>query len=160
MLIAGTTGSGKSVCMNTIIMSLLLKTGPDDVRLMIIDPKRVEMSAFNDIPHLLCPIITDAKKAAVALNKLVGVMESRYQMFQDTGNKNIESYNRYAADNNKEKIPYFVVVIDELADLILVSSKEVEESIRRITQLARAAGIHLIVATQRPSVDVITGLVS
>jgi DNA segregation ATPase FtsK/SpoIIIE-like protein len=159
MLIAGTTGSGKSVCMNSIIMSLLLKTSPDDVRIMIVDPKRVEMSAFNDLPHLLCPIITDAKKAAVALNKLVGVMESRYQMFQETGNKNIESYNRYAIDNNKEKIPYYIVIIDELADLILVSSKEVEEAIRRITQLARAAGIHLVVATQRPSVDVITGVI-
>ena len=159
MLIAGTTGSGKSVCMNSIIMSLLLKTSPDDVRLMIVDPKRVEMSAFNDIPHLLCPIITEAKKAAVALNKLVLVMESRYQMFQETGNKNIESYNRFAVDNGKEKIPYYVVIIDELADLILVSSKEVEEAIRRITQLARAAGIHLIVATQRPSVDVITGVI-
>jgi DNA segregation ATPase FtsK/SpoIIIE, S-DNA-T family len=159
MLIAGTTGSGKSVCMNSIIMSLLLKTSPDDVRMMIVDPKRVEMSAFNDLPHLLCPIITDAKKAAVALNKLVGVMESRYQMFQETGNKNIESFNRYAVDNNKEKIPYYIVIIDELADLILVSSKEVEEAIRRITQLARAAGIHLIVATQRPSVDVITGVI-
>lgn len=159
MLIAGTTGSGKSVCMNSIIMSLLIRTSPEDVRLMIVDPKRVEMSAFNNIPHLICPIITEAKKAAVALNKLVTLMESRYEMFKESGNKNIESYNRWAVDNNQEKIPYYVVVIDELADLILVSSKEVEESIRRITQLARAAGIHLIVATQRPSVDVITGVI-
>jgi DNA segregation ATPase FtsK/SpoIIIE-like protein len=159
MLIAGTTGSGKSVCMNSIIMSLLIRTSPDDVRLMIVDPKRVEMSAFNNIPHLICPIITEAKKAAVALNKLVTMMESRYEMFKNSGNKNIESYNRWALDNNQEKIPFFIVVIDELADLILVSSKEVEESIRRITQLARAAGIHLIVATQRPSVDVITGVI-
>jgi DNA segregation ATPase FtsK/SpoIIIE-like protein len=159
MLIAGTTGSGKSVCMNSIIMSLLIRTSPDDVRLMIVDPKRVEMSAFNNIPHLICPIITEAKKAAVALNKLVTMMESRYEMFKNSGNKNIESYNRWAIDNNKEKIAYYIVVIDELADLILVSSKEVEESIRRITQLARAAGIHLIVATQRPSVDVITGVI-
>ena len=159
MLIAGTTGSGKSVCMNSIIMSLLIRTSPDDVRLMIVDPKRVEMSAFNNIPHLICPIITEAKKAAVALNKLVTMMESRYEMFKNSGNKNIESYNRWALDNNQEKIPYYIVVIDELADLILVSSKEVEESIRRITQLARAAGIHLIVATQRPSVDVITGVI-
>lgn len=159
MLIAGTTGSGKSVCMNSIIMSLLIRTSPEDVRLMIVDPKRVEMSAFNNIPHLICPIITEAKKAAVALNKLVTLMESRYEMFKESGNKNIESYNRWALDNNQDKIPYYVVVIDELADLILVSSKEVEESIRRITQLARAAGIHLIVATQRPSVDVITGVI-
>jgi len=159
MLIAGTTGSGKSVCMNSIIMSLLIRTSPDDVRLMIVDPKRVEMSAFNNIPHLICPIITEAKKAAVALNKLVTMMENRYEMFKNSGNKNIESYNRWALDNNQEKIPYYIVVIDELADLILVSSKEVEESIRRITQLARAAGIHLIVATQRPSVDVITGVI-
>jgi S-DNA-T family DNA segregation ATPase FtsK/SpoIIIE len=159
MLIAGTTGSGKSVCMNSIIMSLLIRTSPDDVRLMIVDPKRVEMSAFNNIPHLICPIITEAKKAAVALNKLVTMMENRYEMFKNSGNKNIESYNRWAIDNNQEKIPYYIVVIDELADLILVSSKEVEESIRRITQLARAAGIHLIVATQRPSVDVITGVI-
>jgi S-DNA-T family DNA segregation ATPase FtsK/SpoIIIE len=159
MLIAGTTGSGKSVCMNSIIMSLLIRTSPDDVRLMIVDPKRVEMSAFNNIPHLICPIITEAKKAAVALNKLVTMMESRYEMFKNSGNKNIESYNRWAVDNNQAKIPYYIVVIDELADLILVSSKEVEESIRRITQLARAAGIHLIVATQRPSVDVITGVI-
>jgi S-DNA-T family DNA segregation ATPase FtsK/SpoIIIE len=159
MLIAGTTGSGKSVCMNSIIMSLMIRTSPDDVRLMIVDPKRVEMSAFNNIPHLICPIITEAKKAAVALNKLVTMMESRYEMFKNSGNKNIESYNRWAIDNNQEKIAYYIVIIDELADLILVSSKEVEESIRRITQLARAAGIHLIVATQRPSVDVITGVI-
>lgn len=159
LLIAGTTGSGKSVCMNTIIMSLLMRTTPDEVKIILVDPKRVEMNMYNDIPHLLCPVITDAMRASVALKKVVDVMESRYDLFEKSGKKNITFYNNERIANGEPILPYIVVIVDELADLMLIASKDVEESIRRITQLARAAGIHLIVATQRPSVDVITGVI-
>ncbi len=169
MLIAGTTGSGKSVCVNGIICSILMRAKPDEVKLVMVDPKVVELSVYNGIPHLLCPVVTDPKKAAIALGKMVAEMERRYQTFSDTGTKNIESYNNYIdkwnkahATNESEektKMPYIVVIIDELADLMMVAAKEVEDSILRITQKARAAGIHLIVATQRPSTEVITGLI-
>lgn len=167
LLVAGATGSGKSVCINTVIVSILMRTRPDEVRLVLVDPKKVELSVYNGIPHLLSPVVTDPKKASVALMKIVSEMESRYDLFSDTGTKNIASYNQYIEDKNKNlpdseklrKLPYIVVIIDELADLMLVAAKEVEDSIMRITQMARAAGIHLIVATQRPSTDVITGVV-
>lgn len=159
LLIAGATGSGKSVCMNTVIVSLLMRATPDEVKLMIIDPKRVEMSAYANLPHLICPVITDSKKAAVALGKVVELMEKRYELFEKYGKKNIELFNSSAADFNEEKLPYLVVIVDELADLMLIAKGAVEESIRRITQLARAVGIHMIVATHRPSVDVITGVI-
>ncbi len=159
LLIAGATGAGKSVCMNTIIVSLLMRATPDEVKLMIIDPKRVEMSAYANLPHLICPVITDSKKAAVALGKVVELMEKRYELFEKCGKKNIELFNSSADDLNEEKLPYLVVIVDELADLMLIAQGAVEESIRRITQLARAVGIHMIVATQRPSVDVITGVI-
>jgi len=159
LLIAGTTGSGKSVCMNTVIISLLMRATPDEVKIILVDPKRVEMNMYNDIPHLLCPVITDAARASVALKKVVDVMESRYDLFEKSGKKNITFYNNERIANGEPILPYIVVIVDELADLMLIASKDVEESIRRITQLARAAGIHLIVATQRPSVDVITGVI-
>ena len=168
MLIAGTTGSGKSVCVNGIICSILMRAKPNEVKLVMVDPKVVELSVYNGIPHLLCPVVTDPKKASIALAKMVAEMERRYQTFSDTKTKNIESYNDYIdkwnkdhknSDEEKEKMPYIVVIIDELADLMMVAAKEVEDSILRITQKARAAGIHLIVATQRPSTEVITGLI-
>ncbi len=168
MLIAGTTGSGKSVCVNGIICSILMRAKPNEVKLVMVDPKVVELSVYNGIPHLLCPVVTDPKKASIALAKMVAEMERRYQTFSDTKTKNIESYNDYIdkwnkehknTDGEKEKMPYIVVIIDELADLMMVAAKEVEDSILRITQKARAAGIHLIVATQRPSTEVITGLI-
>ena len=168
MLIAGTTGSGKSVCVNGIICSILMRARPDEVKLVMVDPKVVELSVYNGIPHLLCPVVTDPKKAAVAMAKMVNEMERRYQVFSDSGTKNIESYNAYIEKWNKEhkdpdaqqrKMPYIVIIIDELADLMMVAAKEVEDSILRITQKARAAGMHLIVATQRPSTEVVTGLI-
>lgn len=168
LLIAGTTGSGKSVCVNGIICSILMRARPDEVKLVMVDPKVVELSVYNGIPHLMCPVVTDPKKAAVALSKMVAEMERRYETFSETGTKNIESYNDYIDKWNKEnahddysktKMPYIVVIIDELSDLMMVAAKEVEDSILRITQKARAAGIHLIVATQRPSTEVITGLI-
>lgn len=168
LLIAGTTGSGKSVCVNGIICSILMRARPDEVKLVMVDPKVVELSVYNGIPHLMCPVVTDPKKAAVALSKMVAEMERRYETFSETGTKNIESYNDYIEKWNKEnahddysktKMPYIVVIIDELSDLMMVAAKEVEDSILRITQKARAAGIHLIVATQRPSTEVITGLI-
>ena len=168
LLIAGTTGSGKSVCVNGIICSILMRARPDEVKLVMVDPKVVELSVYNGIPHLMCPVVTDPKKAAVALAKMVAEMERRYETFSETGTKNIESYNDYIDKWNKEnshdeykktKMPYIVVIIDELSDLMMVAAKEVEDSILRITQKARAAGIHLIVATQRPSTEVITGLI-
>ena len=159
LLVAGQTGSGKSVCMNSIITSLILRTRPEEVKLILIDPKKVEMSMYANMPHLLCPVITDAKKASVALNKIVTEMDNRYNLFASTGVRNIEGYNKFATSNNQSIMPYIVVIIDELADLMMVASKDVEDSIQRITQLARAAGIHLIVATQRPSVNVITGVI-
>ena len=166
LLIAGSTGSGKSVCTNNIICSILMNYRPDEVKLVLVDPKKVELSNYNGVPHLLTPVVTDPKKASVALQKVVTEMERRYDLFNETSVKNIEGYNEYVQKNNKKhpespitKLHYLVVIIDELADLMLVASKEVEDSIMRITQMARAAGIHLIVATQRPSTDVITGVV-
>ncbi len=165
LLVAGSTGSGKSVCINSFICSILMYKKPDEVKLMLVDPKKVELSNYNGIPHLLCPVVSDPKKANVALQKIVAEMERRYDVFADNNVKNIGSYNEMIEKNNKlndsnvPKMPYIVVIIDELADLMLVAAKEVEDSIMRITQMARAAGIHLIVATQRPSTDVITGVV-
>lgn len=168
MLVAGTTGSGKSVCINGIICSILMRAKPDEVKLVMVDPKVVELSVYNGVPHLMCPVVSDPKKAAVALAKMVAEMERRYETFSETKTKNIETYNAYidkwneehkADDVKKSRLPYIVVIIDELADLMMVAAKEVEDSILRITQKARAAGIHLIVATQRPSTDVITGLI-
>ena len=168
MLIAGTTGSGKSVCVNGIICSILMRARPDEVKLVMVDPKVVELSVYNGIPHLMCPVVTDPKRAAVALAKMVNEMERRYEIFSETKTKSIETYNAYIEKYNsehkdeeyqKQKLPYIVIIIDELADLMMVAAKEVEDSILRITQKARAAGIHLIVATQRPSTEVITGLI-
>lgn len=168
LLIAGTTGSGKSVCVNGVICSILMRAKPDEVKLVMVDPKVVELSVYNGIPHLMCPVVTDPKKAAVALTKMVQEMENRYQTFSDSKTKNIEGYNAYVDKYNEEhkneeyqkrKMPYIVIIIDELSDLMMVAAKEVEDSILRITQKARAAGIHLIVATQRPSTEVITGLI-
>ena len=165
LLVAGATGSGKSVCINSIIVTLLLRTKPNEVKMVLVDPKKVEMGMYNGVPHLLMPVVTDPKKASIALMKMVSEMERRYSLFEETRTKNIGDYNRYVDDRRRnlngkmEKLPYIVIIIDELADLMLVAAKEVEDSILRITQMARAAGIHLIVATQRPSTDVITGIV-
>ena len=167
LLVAGSTGSGKSVCINSILASILMRTKPEEVKLVLVDPKKVELSIYNGVPHLLAPVVTDPKKANIALKKIVVEMERRYDVFEESKTKNITSYNNYIDKKNEtlpegEKIsrmPYIVVIIDELADLMLVAAKEVEDSIMRITQMARAAGIHLIVATQRPSTDVITGVV-
>ena len=160
MLVAGSTGSGKSVCINCIIASMLMRTKPSELKLVLIDPKKVEFSMYNGVPHLLTPVVTDAKKASIALKNIVVEMERRYDLFEATKNKNITSYNEFCDKNPEyQRLPYIVVIIDELADLMLVAAKEVEDSIMRITQMARAAGIHLIVATQRPSTDVITGVV-
>ncbi len=160
MLIAGATGSGKSVCINCIIASILMRSKPDEVKLVMVDPKKVELSMYNGVPHLLTPVVTDPKKASIALKNIVVEMERRYQVFEDTKCKNIGAYNKMCETNSDyEKMPYIVFIIDELADLMLVAAKDVEDSIMRITQMARAAGIHLIVATQRPSTDVITGVV-
>ena len=160
LLIAGSTGSGKSVCMNCIIASILMRARPDQVKLVMVDPKKVELGMYNGIPHLLCPVVTDPKKASIALRNIVAEMERRYGILEKTHNKNIEMYNKFCEKKSDyQKLPYIVVIIDELADLMLVAAKEVEDSILRITQMARAAGIHLIVATQRPSTDVITGVV-
>lgn len=159
MLIAGTTGSGKSVCMNSIIISLLYKAGPEDVKLIMIDPKMVELGIYNGIPHLLIPVVTDPKKAAGSLQWAVTEMMRRYKAMSDVGVRDLESYNSIVeAEEDGEKLPQIVVIIDELADLMMAAAKEVEESICRIAQMGRAAGIHLIIATQRPSADVITGL--
>ena len=167
LLVAGATGSGKSVCINCIIGSILMRAKPDEVKLIMVDPKKVELSMYNGIPHLLMPVVTDPRKASIALQKVVQEMERRYDLFSESKTKNIESYNDHLKKKNESLpeesrlplLPYIVVIIDELADLMLVASKEVEDSIMRITQMARAAGIHLIVATQRPSTDVITGVV-
>ena len=160
ILIAGSTGSGKSVCVNTIITSILLKNKPDKVKLIMIDPKMVELSIYDGIPHLLTSVVTDPIKAADVLHKVVLEMENRYREFARARVRNMEGYNKIAAkDPDYKELPYIVVIIDELADLMMVSSKEVEESIARIAQKARAAGIHMIIATQRPSVDVITGVI-
>ena len=160
LLVAGATGSGKSVCINCIIASILMRAKPDEVKLVMVDPKKVELTMYNGIPHLLAPVVTDPKKASIALKNIVSEMERRYDIFEHTKNKNIKSYNEYCKTHPEyQKMSYIVVIIDELADLMLVAAKEVEDSIMRITQMARAAGIHLIVATQRPSTDVITGVV-
>ena len=167
LLVAGSTGSGKSVCINSMITSLLMRTKPDEVKLVLVDPKKVELSMYNGVPHLLTPVVTDPKKANIVLQKIVKMMEDRYDLFEDSKTKNIAGYNAYVDKKNENlpeeekinRLPYIVVIIDELADLMLVAAKEVEDSIMRITQMARAAGIHLIVATQRPSTDVITGVV-
>src|SRR5699024_3382776 len=167
LLIAGATGSGKSVCVNGIITTILMRAKPHEVKMMMIDPKKVELSVYNGIPHLLAPVVTDPKKAAKALQKVVSEMERRYELFSETGTRNIESYNeyirKYNADIDEEEkqpnLPYIVVLVDELADLMMVASNDVEDAITRLAQMARAAGIHLIIATQRPSVDVITGVI-
>lgn len=167
LLVAGSTGSGKSVCINSILASILMRTKPDEVKLVLVDPKKVELSIYNGVPHLMTPVVTDPKKANIVLQKIVAEMENRYEIFERNGAKNISSYNDKLRRENETKsdiektklLPYIVVIIDELADLMLIAAKEVEDSIMRITQMARAAGIHLIVATQRPSTDVITGVV-
>ena len=164
LLVAGATGSGKSVCLNTIIASFLYKSSPEEVQLLLVDPKRVELTVYNGIPHLVSPVVTDPKKAATALRWAVKEMERRYELFADAGARNIDSYNELMANNIKrtgegEILPYIVVIIDELADLMLVAAAEVEDAICRLAQMARAAGLCLIIATQRPSVDVITGLI-
>lgn len=165
LLVAGATGSGKSVCINGIITSILMRAKPHEVKLMMIDPKMVELNVYNGIPHLLAPVVTNAKKASQALQKVVSEMERRYELFSHTGTRNIEGYNDYVKKHNAESdaeqplLPYIVVIVDELADLMMVASSDVEDAITRLAQMARAAGIHLIIATQRPSVDVITGVI-
>jgi S-DNA-T family DNA segregation ATPase FtsK/SpoIIIE len=165
LLVAGATGSGKSVCINGIITSILMRAKPHEVKLMMIDPKMVELNVYNGVPHLLAPVVTNPKKAAQALQKVVNEMERRYELFSHTGTRNIEGYNEYVKRHNAEEeaqqplLPYIVVIVDELADLMMVASSDVEDAITRLAQMARAAGIHLIIATQRPSVDVITGVI-
>ncbi|MET1015103.1 MAG: DNA translocase FtsK [Paenisporosarcina sp.] len=165
LLVAGSTGSGKSVCINGIIVSIIMRAKPHEVKMMMIDPKMVELNVYNGIPHLLAPVVTDPRKASQALKKVVSEMERRYDLFSHTGTRNIEGYNDHVRkwnDENEEKqpkLPYIVVIVDELADLMMVASNDVEDSITRLAQMARAAGIHLIIATQRPSVDVITGVI-
>jgi len=162
MLIAGATGSGKSVCVNTLLMSILLHAKPDQVRMILVDPKRVELNLYADIPHLLTPVVTNPKQAATALAWAVGEMEDRFQVLSEVGARNIDQYNAIIAKQKSEDIspmPYMLIVIDELADLMMVAANEVEDAICRIAQLARAVGIHLIIATQRPSTDIITGLI-
>ncbi len=155
LLIAGTTGSGKSVCINTIILSLLYKHPPDKCKFILIDPKMLELSTYEGIPHLLCPVITEAKRAASVLGWVVKEMESRYRLMTRVGVRNIDGYN----DKHKISMPYIVVIVDEMSDLMLVAGKEIENYIQKLSQMARAAGIHIIMATQRPSVDVITGTI-
>ncbi len=159
LLVAGTTGSGKSVCLNTMIMSLLYNATPDEVKLIMIDPKKVEFTVYRSIPHLLVPVVADPRKAAGALSWAVAEMDKRYALFAEKGVRNLQGYNTYAVSNNLPKMPQIVIIIDELSDLMMAASNEVEDSICRLAQKARAAGMHLIVATQRPSVDVITGLI-
>lgn len=167
LLIAGATGSGKSVCVNTIISSILMRAKPDEVKLILVDPKKVELSVYNGVPHLLAPVVTDPKKAAGVLREVVSEMERRYDVFASVNARNIKGYNEIARQFNdgkpmnehKEILPYQVVILDEVADLMMVASKDVEDCIMRISQMARAAGIHLIVATQRPSTDIITGVI-
>ncbi|MGY3717407.1 DNA translocase FtsK [Sutcliffiella cohnii] len=165
LLVAGATGSGKSVCINGIITSILMRAKPHEVKMMMIDPKMVELNVYNGVPHLLAPVVTNPKKASQALKKVVSEMERRYELFSHTGTRNIEGYNEYIRRHNQDgeavqpQLPYIVVIVDELADLMMVASNEVEDCITRLAQMARAAGIHLIIATQRPSVDVITGVI-
>jgi DNA segregation ATPase FtsK/SpoIIIE, S-DNA-T family len=155
LLIAGATGAGKTVCVNSLIMSILYKAKPDEVKLILVDPKMVELASYAGIPHLLHPVICEAKKAFVALNWAVEEMERRYRVLAAKGSRNIDMYNK----SGEEKLPYIVIMIDELADLMLVARENVETSIQRLAQLSRAVGIHLVLATQRPSVDVITGVI-
>ena len=159
LLIAGTTGSGKSVCINTLILSILYKHKPEDCKLILIDPKMLELSVYQGIPHLLSPVITEPKKAKSALKWTVNEMENRYRQMTEEGVRNISSYNDKARKEGKKVMPYIVVVVDEMADLMLSSGKEIESYIQRLAQMARAAGVHIIMATQRPSVDVITGTI-
>lgn len=162
LLVAGSTGSGKSVCINGMIVSLLMRTRPDEVRLMMIDPKMVELNVYNGVPHLLTPVVTDPKKAAQALKQVVAEMERRYELFSRYGVRNIEGYNELvdkSDDEDAKRLPFIVVIVDELADLMMVASNDVEDAIMRLAQMARAAGIHMVLATQRPSVDVITGVI-
>ncbi len=160
LLIAGATGSGKTVCVNSIITSLLYNCTPDEVKFMMIDPKRVELAVFNDLPHLLCPVVTDSKKVTAALEWVVNEMDSRYELFAKSGVRNIDLYNeKTARAGTAEKLPFIIVIIDELADLMMVAQQDIESTITRLAQLSRAVGIHLILATQRPSVDVITGVI-
>ena len=162
LLIAGATGSGKSVCINTLIHSILFKARPDEVKFLLVDPKRVELANYNGIPHLIAPVVTDPKKAAGALKWIVTEMETRYELFAGAGVRDIVRYNFLRTQDKEEDhppLPYVVVIIDELADLMMVAPGDVEDAICRLAQMARAAGIHLIVATQRPSVDVITGII-
>lgn len=166
LLVAGATGSGKSVCVNSIITSILMKATPDEVKLILVDPKKVELSNYNGVPHLLAPVVTDPKKAAGVLQEVVSEMERRYEVFAANNKRNMASYNKFAKEQNEangnddmEVMPYIVVILDEVADLMMVASKTVEDCIMRISQMARAAGIHMIVATQRPSTDIITGVI-
>ncbi|WP_085992360.1 DNA translocase FtsK [Oceanobacillus senegalensis] len=165
LLIAGATGSGKSVCVNGIITTILMRAKPHEVKMMMIDPKKVELNVYNGIPHLLTPVVTDPKKASRALKKVVAEMERRYDLFSETGTRNIEGYNEHirkynlTSEESQAHLPYIVVIVDELADLMMVASNDVEDAITRLAQMARAAGIHIIIATQRPSVDVITGVI-
>lgn len=159
LLIAGATGSGKSVCINSIIMSILFKASPEEVKMLLIDPKVVELSVYNGIPHLLVPVVTDAKKAIAALDWAVDEMEKRYKLFADKNVRDIDSYNNKVKNSKVDSLPEIVIIIDELADLMMASAKEIEEYICRLAQMARAAGMYLIIATQRPSVDVITGTI-
>lgn len=160
LLVAGATGSGKSVCINGIITSILYKAKPNEVKFMMIDPKMVELNVYNGIPHLLAPVVTDPRRASLALKKIVSEMERRYELFSKSSTRNIEGYNALLTENGTEEpLPYIVVIVDELADLMMVAANDVEDAICRLAQMARAAGIHLIIATQRPSVDVITGVI-
>ncbi|WP_068619226.1 FtsK/SpoIIIE family DNA translocase [Paenibacillus tuaregi] len=159
LLVAGATGSGKSVCINGIITSILYKAKPDEVKFLMVDPKMVELNMYNGIPHLLAPVVTDPRRASLALKKIVVEMEKRYEMFSKSGARNVEGYNNMMKDNPAAVLPYIVVIVDELADLMMVAANDVEDAIARLAQMARAAGIHLIIATQRPSVDVITGVI-
>jgi len=159
LLIAGTTGSGKSVCINTLILSILYRHKPDDCKLIMIDPKMLELSIYQGIPHLLTPVITEPKKATTALKWVVKEMEKRYREMTEIGVRNISGFNEKASSESRKKMPYIVVIVDEMADLMMIAGKEIENYIQRLAQMARAAGIHIVMATQRPSVDVITGTI-
>jgi S-DNA-T family DNA segregation ATPase FtsK/SpoIIIE len=156
VLIAGATGSGKSVCINSFIATLLFRTTPNEVKLILVDPKRVELTQYNGIPHLLTPVITEPEKVVSALKWAISEMERRYKLFSEAGARNIDSYNEMAGF---QALPYIIIIVDELADIMFLAPSEVEDTITRIAQMARATGIHLIISTQRPSVDVITGLI-
>ncbi|PZS04216.1 MAG: hypothetical protein DLM70_08115 [Chloroflexi bacterium] len=159
LLIAGATGSGKSVCVNGLISCLLYQCTPEDVRLLMIDPKMVELTVYNGVPHLLSPVVTEMDKVVGVLQWALREMERRYQLFKDTSVRNITRFNEKADSNGLKRLPFIVLIVDELADLMMVAPEDVEEAICRLAQLARAAGIHLVIATQRPSVDVVTGLI-